>query len=395
MTQLPWNIPVLPVDERDRRYAAIRQAMKKQGLDCLVVAGHQGNYGDKAGGFRYVANYVPWYDDEYVVFPRQGEPVLLTWSAPHAEWAKRVSWISRVDPAGGMSVGPTGKRGYIDGIPQYVQDMGCARGRIGICDFESMPAYVYVGIREALSEAEFVDCRAMLSQIRMIKSPLELDFMQKAAECGDIGIKAMVEAAKPGTTDSTVFAACEYAMTVAGATPPSFTLIAACPSLREKGIGIPYGGTGRVLQRGDIILNELTPSYGGYFIQALAPIVLGSIPDELRGMADTHREMYELALAEIRPGTTMAAIHEKLRDVAVSRGCDPSPAWALAHIGLLVRDDIPPETVLQPNMTFVVHPFTQYDNGAYGGHTIGSTVVVTETGCRVLNRTEMDIHVAM
>ena len=55
--------------------------------------------------------------------------------------------------------------------------------------------------------------------------------------------------------------------------------------------------------------------------------------------------------------------------------------------------DIPLETVLQPNMTLVNHPYTHYGNGEYGGHTIGTTVVVTQEGCRVLNRTAMEIHV--
>jgi Xaa-Pro aminopeptidase len=103
--------------------------------------------------------------------------------------------------------------------------------------------------------------------------------------------------------------------------------------------------------------------------------------------------MYQLVLSEIRPGVRLAEIEAKLRELARSRGADPSPAWALAHIGLQIRDDIPLETVLQPNMTLVNHPYTHYGNGEYGGHTIGTTVVVTQEGCRVLNRTSMEIHV--
>jgi len=42
----------------------------------------------------------------------------------------------------------------------------------------------------------------------------------------------------------------------------------------------------------------------------------------------------------------------------------------------------------------VNHPLTQHENGSYGGHTIGSTLVVTPEGCQVLNQTAMEIYMA-
>jgi Xaa-Pro aminopeptidase len=395
MSLIPWIIPVFPEEEGNRRHAAIRTAMDREGLECLIVAGVRGNYGDRAGNFRYISNYAPWFDDEYIAFPRVEKPLLLAWSVPHAEWCRKVSWIKNVEPIGVMSTVPTRKMAYAARIAEYVNSLGCGQSRIGICDFETMPVYVYLGLQKLLPGAEFVDAREVLSRIRMIKSPMELDFMKKAADCADIGFKAMLETAKPGVSETKVWAACEYSMTLAGAMPPSFTLMSAGPSLREKGRGQPYAGTGRTLQKGDIITTEISASYGGYWVQLCAPIVIGHvIPNDLRQMFDVHQEMYELAVAQMRPGITLGSIQAKLQELARSRGCDPSPAWALAHIGLLIRDDIASETVLQPNMTFVNHPYTQYENGAYSNHTIGSTLVITERGCEVLNRTSMEVFLS-
>jgi Xaa-Pro aminopeptidase len=394
MKKIGWDIPVFPEEEGKRRHGQIRQAMEKQGLDCLIVAGVQGNYGDKAGSFRYVSNYVPWFDDEYVLFPKKGESVLLAWSVPHAEWCRKISWIKEVDPIVSMSIGPARKLAYTNRMADHLRSFGYSQARIGICDFETMPVYVFQGLREALPKAELVDARSLLSLLRMMKSPAEIEFMQKSAECADRGFQAMRETSRPGVSETIVWANCERAMTVAGATPPSFTLMASTPSLEEKGLGQPYAGTGRVLKEGDIITNEISASYGGYWTQLCGPIVLGRpIPKDLARVNDIHQEMYQLALSEIRPGVRLGDIEVKLRDLARSRGADPSPAWALAHIGLQIRDDIPLETVLQPNMTLVNHPYTHYGNGTYGGHTIGATVVVTPEGCRVLNRTAMEIHV--
>lgn len=393
MKTIGWNIPVFPEEEGRRRHTEIRQAMEREGLDCLIVAGVQGNYGDKTGNFRYVSNYAPWFDDEYILFPRKGEPALLAWSVPHAEWCRKVSWIKTVDPIVAMSIGPKRKTAYSTRIAEYLGSWGCLKGRVGICDFETMPVYVYQGVREGVPGAEIVDARAMLSEIRMIKSPLEIDFMQKSAECADVGLKAMVEASKPGASETTVWAECERAMTRSGAAPPSFTLMASMPTFQAKGLGQPYAGTGRILKKGDIITNEISASYGGYWTQLCGPIVLGrSVPKDLSRVNDIHKEMYELVLSEIRPGVRLSDVEAKLRELAPSCGADPSPVWSLAHIGLQIRDDLPMDTVLQPNMTFVNHPYTHYGNGAYGGHTIGATLVVTPNGCRVLNRTAMKIQ---
>lgn len=395
MDRIPWNIPIFPQEEGERRHAAIRKAMERDGIDCLVIAGVRGNYGDRAGNFRYVSNYAPWFDDEYIVFPRRGEPLLLAWSKPHAEWCRKISWIKGVEPVGRMSTVPMRKMAYSTQIVEHIRSTGTGEKRIGICDLETMPVYVYLGLQKGMPGAELVDARDLLSQIRMIKSPPEIEFMEKAAQCADIGFSAMLETAKPGVSETAVWAACEYSMTTAGATPPSFTLMSAGPTLKEKGFGQPYAGSGRMLQKGDILTTEITASYGGYWAQMCGTIVIGTvIPDDLRQMFDVHQEMYELALAEMRPGATIASVESKLKALAHSRGCDPSPAWALAHIGLQIRDDLQPETILQARMTFVNHPYTQHGNGAYSNHTIGDTVVITDTGCRGLSRIPRQIHVA-
>jgi hypothetical protein len=67
--------------------------MELRGIDCLIIAGHEGNYGARTANFRYVSNYAMWYDDEYIVFPLEGEPSLIAFNTAHYDWAKRGCWI--------------------------------------------------------------------------------------------------------------------------------------------------------------------------------------------------------------------------------------------------------------------------------------------------------------
>ena len=68
--------PILSVAERDRRWASVRGLMRERGFDGLLVA-----------GFRAREMYETYISDDYnegcVIFPLEGDPVVITW-APSA-----------------------------------------------------------------------------------------------------------------------------------------------------------------------------------------------------------------------------------------------------------------------------------------------------------------------
>ena len=65
--------PGLSFAERDRRWAAVRSLMREHEVDYLLVA-----------GFRAREMYESYIADDYnegcVVFPLEGDPVVLTWA---------------------------------------------------------------------------------------------------------------------------------------------------------------------------------------------------------------------------------------------------------------------------------------------------------------------------
>ena len=65
--------PILSLVERDRRWARVRQLMRERELDGLLVA-----------GFRAREAYETYISDDYnegcVVFPLEGDPVVITWA---------------------------------------------------------------------------------------------------------------------------------------------------------------------------------------------------------------------------------------------------------------------------------------------------------------------------
>ncbi|MBI4319538.1 MAG: aminopeptidase P family protein [Chloroflexi bacterium] len=352
--------------------------MADRGIDCLVIAGLNGNYGDRSGVFRWVCNYGPWFDDEYIVFPREGEPVLCAWTLGHASWAMRVSWLPVV---------AVGKAQYVDYLANRVNKLGCPGGVIGM-DFRCTPSYIYRGLVERLPAAMFVDSYDMFSKLRMVKTPFELDCMERSAWIADQGVKALLEVARPGITDREAWVATDSRMTSLGALPPSFFLMTSFSRYSEKGQSIPYGPSDRVMRPNDLIVNEIGPSYCGYYTQIVRPIALGRVEPEFDRIFKLHVRMYEAVVSRARPGLTVQDVESEVKEMAASAGLSGA-AWSLQHIGLLNTDVIPPDTRLQAGMTFVNHPYTEHEGG-YGGHTLGDTIVVTEDGCRRLSQLPYD-----
>jgi Xaa-Pro aminopeptidase len=82
-------------------------------------------------------------------------------------------------------------RDYVSDIATAVKERGYEEGTLGIVDLETMPASIYSRLLTRLPKARFVDAKDLLIQIRMIKSPLELKFVDKAGECADKGLKPL------------------------------------------------------------------------------------------------------------------------------------------------------------------------------------------------------------
>lgn len=383
---MSWNLPRFPKEEGERRHQLVRAEMELRGIHCLIVPGHLGNYGSKAANFQYLSNYRMWFDDEYIVFFPDGEGTVFTRAEAHANWANRISWIPAVSRGG--------KNNYVNAIVDLIKEKGYERSTIGIVDMEIMPASIYVGVTRSLPNATFIETKDVILRQRMIKSPLEIEFMRKAGECADRGFEAMRDTAKVGVEDSEVWTSCESALTRSGAEPPSFTLYASGP-WETRGIGFPYGPNPRRLDRGDLVLNEITPCYGGYYVQLCRPISLGKPNDAFTHAYELHLEIYQLALEHLKPGNLLKEVEGKIIASAKAKGYRSSPNAGLQNIGLDITERIPKGSPLRPGMTTVIHPWLDHpiSNPTVGGHIIGDTVVIGERGAESLSRLPLELTI--
>jgi len=387
-----WQIPIFSEEEGKRRWGQIRELMEARDIECLVIAGHTGNYKGQFADIRYVSNYINWFDDEYCIFPLDAEPTLFVWMRQHEYWAEKVSWIPEIIASPPAYWG----RMYVQDMVKKIKDLGLEKARLGIVTMRVMPASTYVGLEEQLPDAEFVEAGEILRACRTIKSDEELEFVRKAGEIADIGFEAMLKAAKPGVTGYELAAECEYAMIKAGAEVGSFTLFTT--KQWPDGWGFTYGGNNRKFQKGDVILNEVTPCYGGYYVQLCRPISLGTPPDDFLEMLEIHKGMYEISRKECRPGNTIPQIDAKAVKWALSKREFSSAAATFQNTDSITlarrfRGE------LRPGMVYMIHPWTNPPEAelrakkGHMGHLVGDTCIVTEGEAESVSRLPLELRV--
>jgi Xaa-Pro dipeptidase len=254
-----------------------------------------------------------------------------------------------------------------------------------------MPAGVYLELEEYLPQAKLMPAGDVLLECRRIKSNEEQEFMLMAGRCADAGIEALMKSARPGVSERELVNAIEFAMIEEGAQRGNFILLTSAPwEERNNSIGIPARPE-RKLQKGDLILNELCPNYSGYYVQQCIPISVDireiDMPDSFRELFALHKEMYQTARTELRPGTTVADIERKIAKLTSSRG-DFARTWAL-QVGELAESHFRLNYAeIKPGMTWVNHPWTEPPRGKLGhrGHFLGNTLIVTEDGPEVTSK---------
>ena len=105
-----------------------------------------------------------------------------------------------------------------------------------------------------------VDATPLLSELRMVKEPEEIELLKGASGTAQAGIAAAIRAARPGTTEIEVAAAAEHAMRMAGAESFYHTYVASGPRTRVAH-GFP---TYRTIEENDLVMVDLHPVCHGY-----------------------------------------------------------------------------------------------------------------------------------
>jgi len=357
----------MSLKERDRRYERIRESMRNGKIDCLLVAGRDGY--TSRGNLRYVSNYGVNFGEQYCLVPSEVEPVFLG----------SILALSRVRSAGWIH----DCLEMVDAPKQIVQELSrFDRGnKMGIVGLPSLSVPVYLAV-EAAFHGRVVDATSVFRQLRLIKSPEEIERMRTSASIADKAYAVIRDMLRPGLRDYDIYGEVKRVVHGMGS-EYSMEFI----DTETARINF-FNPVGRVLDADGTLALEITPAYEGYYAQLTVTVPVTEYPRHIQPVLSVWREALEIGEGLLKPGTIVRDLYRNMTGVVRERGY-LSHLRAGHGIGLDAIDFISisetETTELEAGMTLAFHPCVAIEAGG-DGIGMGYTYLITEKGAEKLSQ---------
>jgi Xaa-Pro aminopeptidase len=319
-------LPQFSLKERDRRWAAVKEEMALNDLECLLLIGNDRFFGYGDSNIRYLTQMSGQRMGSVAIFPLEGEPMFF--GTPHhmhdypfPVYKAFSSWISETRPLRSL----IGSKVIIDSL----KSKGYEQANIGLVSFKgayksntiSYPEYQY--LLKELPRATFIDATAIFEKLRLIKSPEEIEMLKKSGEISRLKVESMIRMAKPGVKECELYGEMVKTEISNGGEAFIFNLLTS-GSVTDTGYvqhllhgrGQPLSPTTRPFRQGDLIMTEFHTSYAGYLTGCEKSVFIGKPPKELQRLHDVAVECLEKGIEKLRPGVTVGEAMEAFREPA-------------------------------------------------------------------------------
>ena len=340
------------LEERDRRYRAVRANMEREGLDALIVFGNTGVEGQWNGNFTYLSNYCLIFATAVIFFPLEGEPAAFIPGENQLLDARRAGWIEDMR----LSGKPVGD------LCTHVKSINSRGGRIGVSSLAAFPAVAAEEIHSELPGVEFVEASSVVFDAREAKSEEELEAARRGARVADLGWKRSIKVLRPGLSELEWRAELERVMTAEGA-DGYFNMLGAGRSDGEEDVfrGFVVPPTERKFREGDLALLEITPRVDGYWNQVVRLVSFGDPPGAIREAHDACLDAKRCALEQIRPGETFTSVAEAIGGALERHGYAMKGVGSAHTTGLDLSESImnlDNKRKIEAGLLLTVHPMT-------------------------------------
>ena len=372
--------PRFPREEFARRFAAARAMMAKEGVEVLVVYGDSALYRHNQADVHYLSGFMG-NRNNFVVLPAAQDPVLLAQSYNHVQNAREVSSIETRWGGGDSAVT----------VARYVRDLTSRAGTLGYVGV--VPVQNYLTWQRELAGWQFKDVTRAFRQLRLKKSPEELEWLRRGAALTDAALKNLIDKVRPGMREYELGALIEEKALPAGGLPHLY-YISSTPQDASV-VCVPRQNLShRIVAKGDIINTEISISFWGYSGQMHRPIFVQAEPNALyRRLWDVALDAYTRCAAALRPGATTEDVLDA-GDIIHQAGLAINDGFLHGFgIGLLPpsigtrqsRHEPPTPFTFEQGMCVVVQP-NVVSADERSGVQLGNLLHITETGCECLHK---------
>jgi len=365
------------------------EQLRKRGLHGLLIFKQESDF------------YLTGYDTfgycffQCLYLGADGETTLLT-RAPDLRQARHTSDIEDIriwaDRAGANPA---------EDLRSIVEEHGCKGKRVGIeFDAYGLTAHHWRLVEKQLDGfCAYEDASDLIGQLRLVKSPAEMEYVRRAAELADDALDDAVRLIGPGAWEGDILAAMHGAIFRGGGDYAGNEFIIGSA---EDALLCRYFSGRKHLKDNDQITLEWAGAYRHYHAAMMRTVVVGHVTDEHRHMHQVAVEALGACEEALIPGQPLGSVfdaHARVADAnglrdhrlnacGYSMGTTFTPTWMdppMLYTGNPV--------IARPDMVIFLHMiFVNSDSG--NAMTLGHTVRVSDSGCERLSRTPLDMIVA-
>lgn len=374
--------------EFEERQRKVRSAMETAGIDLLlVIAPVHINYliGSPAKGYQ---------EFQVLFFPLEEGPLTILSRLAEVPLLKDDSLANEVRGWGGRE-----PEDPIQLVAEVLRDKNYQGLKTGL----EVPAYYlhphdHKKFVDLLGDDLVMDATNLIGDIKLVKSPAEIDYVRKAAAICDQAMITCCSSIAAGKTERAVSADIHYTLIAKGSDIPSSPMNFLTGRRTAYSHGEP---SDRVIETGDFMHIQFGAHYHRYCITIGRQLCLGDPTQRMRDVYQVVRDAGDACMASMRAGVPASQPHEIAKKIIADAGLD---AYRLHMTGYAVGAAFPPSWVeplimdsgsnytLEAGMVIAVEPPVFGLEDGLGVRLIDN-VLITNTGCEPLTTTTRNLIV--
>lgn len=356
-----------------RRYKGIRELMKKDGLDSLLIVGLSDDF--NRGNIRYITGNGR---GGCCIFPLEGKPVYLV--NPNQLASPKLP--RTLEAFGLLELKETAN--YPE---QAIKDLSRFDngGKVGLIGMACISVKMYTTVKDKFGE-RLQDVPEYLKPLREIKSPEEIEKLRASAAIADKVYLRLREVIRPGLSEYSVYGEVKKVI-YEGGCEYSFDLLDGAGSM----MNMAFFPTEDKLEDNGTLFMEISPSYQGYYAQLPVTLPVGKYLPHVQKMVSTWNQADQAARKILRPGTKISDVYNVLMNTIQPSGFI-SPLRPGHSLGLDILDfwsfTESNHALLKAGMVVAMHPCVMVKMGG-DGVGMGYSYLITENGFEKFSKIDL------
>jgi Xaa-Pro dipeptidase len=370
----------------DAKLERVRRLMAEEELDAIVARAPD--------NVLYLTNFWPMKGYDAVVFPREGEPTLISLEAS-ADDAAQMAWTTDVRFFAGYA--PDDPRPPFARTLDLAQEVARDYGRVGLelslgtqasDRMVGEPTTYTLGWFEAFPEA--VDATPLLTRARAVKTEQEVERIRLANAIAAAAMEHVARGLRPGMKESEAAALWQGFVHGEGTGWDGKVDLALGYSLVWSGRGIrTFTATAdRPVQEHEPTLFEIWVCADGYWADHTKNVCPGELSDAYVELEEQVMSVYTDITAGLRPGSSLAELDSSMRARLAEKGYPGQPSHPICH-GVGARAHEPPYAhqagtgTVEEGMVLAIEPGVYWEGG--GGLRVEDNFLITADGAEKLS----------